>query len=162
MKRSFQGRQFRRGPAEQRSSMCEGPEVWESMCSESCRWFVWLEGRREKWADGQKSSVFPWASLFPLNSLLILLFQARVMDFLAQFFKTVICIALYFHFFFTVTHAHYRKLKNTEKSIKNKGLKKKNHLRSPPTSKCISIVVYFHSIFFYFFIFSFYGVVSVL
>ena len=47
------------------------------------------------------------------------------MDFLAQFFKTVICIALYFHFFFTVTHAHYRKLKNTEKSIKNKGLKKK-------------------------------------
>ena len=60
---------------------------------------------------------------------------------------------LIFSFFFTVTHAHYRKLKNTEKSIKNKGLKKKitYGLRLQANALalwCISIQ--------YFFIFSFF------
>lgn len=71
---------------------------------------LWLEGVEGESEQMGSQAFSPLGKSVSTEFLLILSFQARVMDLLAQFSKTVICIALYFHFF-TVTHAHYRKLK---------------------------------------------------
>lgn len=93
-----------------RGAACVKARRCERTCSENCRWFVWLEGRRESEQMG-RSQAFSLGQVCFTEFFAHFIIPGQSDGPFSSVFQNCHLYCLIFSFF-TVTHAHYRKLKN--------------------------------------------------